>query len=128
MNTQELWLIPLILLPGVALLILSTSTRFSRLHDEIHHQLDAEKRGQIMKDLLMRGRLFRNALVSLYLCVMFFSAAALLGGVQIALSADTRMWTLAALVIGITFLFAASIMLFRESVLSYGVIEGHLRD
>lgn len=35
------WITPLLLMPGVALLILSTAVRYNRLHDEVH---EAEKR------------------------------------------------------------------------------------
>jgi hypothetical protein len=40
MPQTELWLTPLILLPGVALLIMSTSVRFGQVHDEFHVFLD----------------------------------------------------------------------------------------
>ena len=33
------WATPLLLLPGVALLITSTSVRFDLVHTEIHHML-----------------------------------------------------------------------------------------
>jgi hypothetical protein len=35
------WNLPLVLLPGVALLISSTSVRYGILHDELHHILDS---------------------------------------------------------------------------------------
>lgn len=35
------WITPLLLMPGVALLILSTAVRYNRLHGEVH---EAEKR------------------------------------------------------------------------------------
>jgi len=40
MEVIGIWLSPLLLLPGAALLILSTSNRLNRLHDEVHHQID----------------------------------------------------------------------------------------
>ncbi|MFQ5529602.1 MAG: hypothetical protein ACE5FP_04570 [Gemmatimonadota bacterium] len=30
------WITPLLLMPGVGLLILSTAVRYNRLHDEVH--------------------------------------------------------------------------------------------
>ncbi len=39
------WLTPLVLLPGVALLVLSTSARYGQIHQEFHH-LVAEKVGR----------------------------------------------------------------------------------
>ena len=40
MIATEVWLTPLLLLPGVALLIVSTSHRFAQLHSEFHRLLD----------------------------------------------------------------------------------------
>ena len=36
------WLTPLVLLPGVAMLVMSTSARYGQIHQEFHH-LVAEK-------------------------------------------------------------------------------------
>ena len=40
MDIVGVWLSPLLLLPGAGLLIMSTSQRFNRLHDEIHHIME----------------------------------------------------------------------------------------
>ncbi len=40
MDTEIIWLAPLLILPGIALLINSTSSRYATLHEEIHHWLD----------------------------------------------------------------------------------------
>lgn len=40
MFTTEVWLTPLILLPGVALLTVSTSARFGQIQAEFHRMLD----------------------------------------------------------------------------------------
>ena len=39
MESESVWLTPLILLPGVALLIISTSARYGQVHSEIHRLL-----------------------------------------------------------------------------------------
>ena len=63
MTSTEFWLTPLILLPGVALLIGSTSARFGQIHTEFHHLLDHPDAGaQILsRNLQQRARLFRDA-------------------------------------------------------------------
>lgn len=43
MANTEIWITPLLLLPGVALLIVSTAARFGQLQDEFHHLLDHEE-------------------------------------------------------------------------------------
>ena len=40
MNAESLWISPLLLLPGVALLVLSAANRFGQLHDEFRRQQD----------------------------------------------------------------------------------------
>ena len=83
MNATEFWLTPLILLPGVALLIGSTSARFGQVHIEFHHMLDhPDAHARILsRNLLERSKLFRDALASLYTSVGLFSLGSLLGGV-----------------------------------------------
>ena len=55
---------PLLLKPGVGLLILSTSARFGQLHQELHRHL-AEGNSPAVNHLRSRARLLHNALVSL---------------------------------------------------------------
>lgn len=78
MNPTALWLTPIIALPGIALLIISTSARYTRVPEELHH-LEAHRTGphlrRLARTLLGRAVLFRNALVGLYLCVTLFALA-----------------------------------------------------
>jgi hypothetical protein len=83
MNATEFWLTPLILLPGVALLVGSTSARFGQVHTEFHHLVnhpDAHAK-IVSRNLLARSKLFRDALAGLYISVGLFSLRSLLGGV-----------------------------------------------
>lgn len=127
MSTTEFWLTPLILLPGVALLIVSTSSRFSQIHTEFHHLLD-HKDGHakiLSRNLRERSRLFRDALASLYISVGLFSLGSLLGGV-VNLWRPESLWFVGAVIIaGIGCVVFASMQLVRESFLSLRVIEEH---
>ncbi len=78
---MSVWLTPLILLPGAALLVMSTSIRFNRLHDEVHQLAHHEQEAPpgALADLLRRARPFRNTLVALYVCVGLFAVASLPG-------------------------------------------------
>ena len=81
MEVIGIWLSPLLLLPGAALLILSTSNRLNRLHDEVHHQID-EKHShskETINQLLMRASYFRNPLVLLYSSISIFAAGRIIG-------------------------------------------------
>lgn len=127
MDEMNLWLTPLILLPGVGLLIMSTSARFNRLHDEVHEVMHhAHTPPAVTQRLLQRGRLFRNALVGLYVCVALFAAASLLGMLAVLWQSEDATW----LVLGITAggvlcLMCAALLLIRESVLCMEIIEAH---
>ena len=127
MNATEFWLTPLILLPGVALLIGSTSARFGQVHTEFHHMLDhPDAHARILsRNLLERSKLFRDALASLYTSVGLFSLGSLLGGV-INLWRPGSLWFVGGLIIfGIGCVVFASIQLVRESLLCLNVIQEH---
>lgn len=129
MDQTGLWLTPLILLPGVGLLVMSTSVRYARIHDEVHHLFEHvdEASPKAISRLRRRARLFRDALVALYVCIGFFSLSSLLGMTAVT-------WFMAAewvggglLVAGIACLFGATVQLIRESVLSLEIVEDHLK-
>ena len=127
MNATEFWLTPLILLPGVALLIGSTSSRFGQVHTEFHHLLDhPDAHAKILsRNLLERSKLFRDALASLYVSVGLFSLGSLLGGV-VNLWRPSSLWFVGGLIIiGIGCVVFASIQLVRESLLCLKVIQEH---
>ncbi len=122
------WLIPIILLPGVALLILSTATRYGQIHSELHHlqEVDEPITAVFQHHLGQRALLFRNALVSLYISVAAFAlgslAGALLDGLQLPSTWAITLFS----IIGVLGLIFATIELIRESSLSFRAIEHHL--
>ncbi|MCA8996566.1 MAG: DUF2721 domain-containing protein [Planctomycetaceae bacterium] len=118
---------PLILLPGVALLIMSTSARFGQVQTEFHRLLDhRDAHARILAGhLLQRAALFRNALVSLYSSVGMFALGSLLGGV-VNLWRPESLWVVGGLtILGISGLVYASVELIRESLLCLQVIRDH---
>ncbi len=117
------WAAPLLVLPGVALLVLSTSARYMRAHDELHAL--AERAGSvsqvILVRLLQRGRLFRNALVALYVAAVLLALAGLAGGAGLSsIAAGLSGGGILALVVG-------CVLLVREAVLSFHVLEAEGR-
>ena len=85
MELIGIWLSPLLLLPGAAMLILSTSIRLNRLHDEVHHQIDEKHShsNETIDHLLMRSKYFRNALVLPYSSISIFAVAGIAIGIGI---------------------------------------------
>lgn len=124
------FLTPLLILPGVGLLLVSTSTRYANLHDEIHHWVDGDHNLAFIENayLLTRARFFRNALVSLYLCVLTFALASLLGAIVDFMNGSGEAAVFFFAFIGILCLGFASVELVRESLLSLQVIESHIND
>jgi hypothetical protein len=124
MPQTEIWLTPLISLPGVALLIMSTSARFGLIHTEFHHLMDHPEAGARItaRHLVQRAKLFRNALVSLYFAVGFFALGSLSGGIVGNFMPD-MLWVVGGLtLLGIAAVLYASLELIRESWICMQVI------
>lgn len=129
---QELgvFLTPLFLLPGVGLLVMSTSARYGQLHAELHH-LEAHEvpdRLQRCRRLLRRGLLFRRALLGLYLAVSILTLTSLIGGVLSVLGFSASGVILVLTCVGIFAVVFATLQLVIESRLSAEVLLDHARD
>ncbi len=123
--TTEVWLTPVLLLPGVALLTVSTAHRFGQLQAEFHRLLDRpDSHTQIVtRSLVRRARLYRDALSSLYASIGLFALGSLLGAV-VNLWRPESLWVVGALTIGgIAAIVFSAIQLFRESRLSLQVVQ-----
>ena len=129
-NSSALWVTPLVLLPGVALLVLSTSTRYGQIHSEFHHLLDERPASArlIAGMLLRRSVLFRNALVGLYLSVGLLSVASLIGGFASLAQLNTDLVVVALSFLGIVCLVYAAVALIRESTISLHIIRAHYAE
>jgi len=122
---QELWIAPLLLIPGVALLIMSTSARYGQLHSEIHHVADLGPNTSLIKHLFRRARWMRNALVSLYLSVAVFAVTSLVTALFTCLEINSPMITFWMICLGVSCLVFAVFTLIRESIQSLEVIRDH---
>ncbi|CAB5081968.1 hypothetical protein D3OALGA1CA_287 [Olavius algarvensis associated proteobacterium Delta 3] len=130
MTESSLWISPLLILPGVALLILSTSARFNRLHDEIDQVVYGQRGGsaRLIGGLLRRGRLFRDALISLYMAVALLATAGLTGMLAL-FSERVATWLPAGLTgVAVAAVVYSALLLIQESRLSLGIMESHVRD
>lgn len=123
--TEVTWLMPLLLLPGVALLIMSTSVRYGQLRDEIHKLKEEMFDASIIVagDMRTRARLFRDALTSLYVAVALFVTGSLLGAIMDFMRADSEFLVVFFAGLGIVCLIYASLELIRESRLSLYIIR-----
>ncbi len=131
MDNTGLWATPLVLLPGVALLILSTAVRYNRLHDEIHEMEHhgAEAMARSRASLLMRGELFRRALVDLYAAVSLLALASLVGVAGASLPAPYGPGAVIALTaLSVLAILRASFVLVREARISLDALRAHFTD
>lgn len=128
MFSTEVWLTPLILLPGVGLMIMSTSARFGQIQTEFHRLLDhPDAQAKIVsRHLVFRSKLFRDALVALYASVGLFALGSLLGGV-INLWKPEFLWFASGglTIIGIGCIVFAAVQLVRESAICLQVVRDH---
>lgn len=128
MPTTVSWILPLVLLPGVALLITSTSTRFGQIHNELHHIVENQNAisATFRHHLLRRATFFRNALVLLYVSVAVFAVGSIAGAIADAMLGSADWMVITFTCVGILSLVVAAVELIRESILSLRVIDYHL--
>ncbi len=96
---------------------MSTSVRYTRLHDELHHVEDHPDSTRDLVALIARGRQLRNALTCLYASAMCLSLGGLLGFIVDGIWATS---VVAALGIGL--LIAACFALCIEAVTSFRIL------
>lgn len=128
MESEIIWITPLLMLPGIATLIISTANRYSTLHDEIHRWLDnpqdAVSVGQA--HLVERAVHFRNALVAQYISVFVFICASLFGFALDILNINGEALVLFVLFVGILVIGYSALELIRESRFSLAAIRSHI--
>lgn len=126
----EVWLTPVVLLPGIALLIVSTAQRFSRVHDEIHRLLDHddERPADQARNLYRRAMLFRNALSALYASVAFFALGALVGGLNEYWALGVFWIVTTFTLLGVVGLVYAAGLLMYETFFCLDIIHEHFRE
>lgn len=125
------WIMPLLLLPGVGLLVQSTAIRYDRIHDELHALLDRGGQHEnpiFLKHLGTRARWFRNALVALYVSACMFAIGSILGAIADVVLGESEIIVIIFAGSGICCLLYAAIHLVRESFLSLEVLEVHLSE
>lgn len=118
------------MIPALSLLVLSTASRYAQIHIEIHHLLDAPgtPSDNLLKFLLVRAGMFRNALVSLYVSISLLTLAGLAGGIASMGDADWVGVVIALSVIAAIFLIYAAAQLIREAILSLVMMKEHEKE
>lgn len=130
MNTLEL-LIPLTYIPGVALLLVSTTQRYTAVNN-IVHEFSAEEcqiKTDRVKQELRRAHLFRNSLLALYLSVVFFSLGSLVAFLATSWGAATSKNILEiGTILGVACIVVAVSKLALESILTFDILKRHAKQ
>ena len=121
MNDAGIWAAPLLLIPAVGLLVISTSARFGQLHEEVHRHR-GEKGSPALKHLYRRAHLIHSALVSFYISVAVLALASLLGTLSRRWLASLTWIPQAMTFIGVAMILFSAFQLIRESRLLITVI------
>ena len=126
MQNADIWLTPLIILPGVGLLILSTAARAGQLHGLLR-QLRNDKQKpppQVIEHLFIRATRFRNALTCFYVSAGLFGLTTFLHGLLEHLHVPHSLWSVLMFsFLGLLTLIWGTFELFRESLLSLEIID-----
>jgi len=126
MESASLWITPLVLMPGVGLLVMSTAIRFGQVHEEMHRHAASGSHGAgHAESLLVRATMLRNALVALYSAVALLAVAGLVGGLGQIWMAESATPVLVLTAAGVSCLAYAAVTLIRESIRLVQVIEAH---
>jgi hypothetical protein len=121
METAALWAAPLLLISAVGLLVLSTSTRFSALHQDLRREQEAGN-ARAHGHLCIRARHLHKALMGLYTSIAILAASGLLGSLAMRWLASA-LWIPEILAfLGLAVIIFSSIHLIRESRLLMTVI------
>lgn len=124
------WATPLLVLPGVGLLLISTSARFESIHTEIHALLRHDDAGvaDCARDTAARSRLLVSAMISLYIAASCLAVSALLGALDAGTAGDFSIASRVLLASGVVALVFATFILVMESLFTARVVRKHARE
>lgn len=117
MTSFQLLVQPLILLPGVVLLILSTATRFNPVVASLQQLSDQPASSAPVMRLRQRLILFRLAFIVLYAAAGLLVAASLVGAILNVASSDITILMVVLTCISFVLVLCALVILCREVTL-----------
>ncbi|WP_405222721.1 hypothetical protein [Dokdonia sp. Asnod1-B02] len=77
---MENWYLPITIVPGLGLLILSTSTLMVALSNEINQMIEQSKQKEMISHKLVQLKLLNTAMVFLYVAVAFLLISSVING------------------------------------------------
>jgi len=130
MQDHTMWLIPLSLIPGIAILIISTSLKNKQARSEIL-QLIVEKKDSERKSLMInnlkRHLYFRNAFISFYISIVFLVLASLIGTLADKIT-NLNLLTMILICLAALCVVYSAIQLILESLIATRVVKESVED
>ncbi len=124
------WATPLLVLPGVGLLLVSTSARYEAIHAEIHQLLDDPSEHAIGCTLhvVHRARILRLAMLALYVSASLLAASGLIAALTVGFLDAVHWASWVLLVGGVSCVLIAAVALTREAAVSLSIVEAHASE
>ena len=117
------WIMPITVLPGIALIVLSTSKLVVSLNKEIAGlNKEKEKYGEIISLKLMQLRRLNWSLVLMYIGILLFLSSGVLG----AIIQPENIYTLSSMIAGVGLIILAIFLLIIYGFKSIYIRERHL--
>jgi len=130
MHDNTIWLIPLSLIPGIAILIVSTSLKYNQARKEIlkliTEKKDSERKSRRINNL-KRHLYFRNAFISFYISIVFLVLASLIGTLADKIT-NLNLLTMILICLAALCVVYSAIQLILESLIATRVVKESVED
>ena len=130
MHDNTIWLIPLSLIPGIAILIVSTSLKNNQARKEIlkliTEKKDSERKSRMINNL-KRHLYFRNAFISFYISIVFLVLASLIGTLADKIT-NLKLLTMILICLAALCVVYSAIQLILESLIATRVVKESVED
>jgi len=130
MHDYTIWLIPLSLIPGIAILIVSTSLKYNQARKEIlkliTEKKDSERKSRRINNL-KRHLYFRNAFISFYISIVFLVLASLIGTLADKIT-NLNLLTMILICLAALCVVYSAIQLILESLIATRVVKESVED
>jgi uncharacterized BrkB/YihY/UPF0761 family membrane protein len=125
---MEDWYIPITIIPGIGLLILSTSNMMVTLSSEINTLIHGEDKNEvIIKRKLVQLKLLNRAMVLFYIAIASLVTAALIAGISVKLDTAANA-TLYVIILGIMMLLLGLFWLIKYSYRAVSIRQDQFKN
>ena len=125
---MEDWYIPITIIPGIGLLILSTSNMMVTLSSEINTLIHGEDKNEaIIKRKLLQLKLLNRAMVLFYISIASLVTAALIAGISVKLDTAQNA-TLYVIILGIMMLLLGLFWLIKYSYKAVSIRQDQFKN